>query len=137
MAKTSRTGSKITSSVARAAGKKAALAETRVSKQVKEKAPVGRKRDMTVRDLEAEDMEAYLRLRQALDSFQLIALHYYGTGEDAQQSKERAEEVKRYLRAFMHQGLSVGTTTTNCPEGTRLCPGGDCVNKSLPCVGSG
>jgi hypothetical protein len=137
MAKTSKSSSEVKAQRKRASRKKPALSKTTSSKRHGVDVSGGGRDQTAVRDLDAGDTNSYLGLRQSLDSFQAVALYYYGSGVNTEQRIERAEEIKRYVRSFIHQGSILEGTDADCPSGTRACPGGDCVPVFIGCAGHG
>lgn len=137
MAKTSKPRRKVEAQLNRGGGSKRASSGTTSSKR-SEKSASGHSKDQSaVRDLEAGDTNSYLGLRQSLDSFHAVVLHYYGSGVNTEQRMERAEEIKKYLRSFIHQESILHREDIRCPPGTRQCPGGDCVPIFIGCSGGG
>jgi hypothetical protein len=137
MAKTSKSASEVKTQANHVGRKKNESSKTKNSKQSKNNRPGRSLNQAAVRSLEAGDTRSYLLLRQALDSFQAVALFYYGGGEDSQQRVERAEEIKEYLGSFNQQTVQALSPDGNCPPGTRSCSGGDCVPVYIGCFEGG
>lgn len=123
--------------VKKTSGSESAGTRRRKSKQLEATVPDSSQNEYGVRNLERDDMESYLRLRQVLDSFHAKAIYYYASGKNAQDRTARQEQVKEYLESFsqeMSKASRMIPMYQDCPPGTRQCPGGDCIAVSQPCV---
>lgn len=133
MSKTSKRSSKTKIQVKKADASKRPDAQLKASKTTEETAPADHQYQEVVRALETGDTESYLRLRQALDSFHAVAIHYYACGETTQDRADRQQRVKQHVDIFLRQVLIHLPQANECPPGTRQCPGGDCIPVGQPC----
>ena len=136
MDKISRRSSKKKAGAKKASAGKKAKAEERLRnlEVLKTKPPDTRGYKEWVRDLEAGDMESYLRLRQVLDSFHYAVIYYYAMGENSRDRDERQQRVKQHFDSFLQQVLNEQNLNLDCPAGTRPCPGGGCIPVCQPCL---
>jgi|GEM_PF-3729110 len=79
------------------------------------------------RELKGADLKSYLRLRQSLDAFGLIAVNFYLTGKTVGERAKRAEQVVSFVTAFMGDRFEA---ECDCPIGMYCCNG--CC-QSQPC----
>src|SRR5438309_1769907 len=72
------------------------------------------------RELTGADLKSYLRLRQCLDAFELIAVNYYLAGDNLGDRDKRAEKVVNFIKEFV--GDANGGDC-DCPVGMYCCNG--------------